>query len=146
MVLFFEHREFPWTMGRCYQMLPTNSQKHIHNHTQNPLIVERKFLFRTIIFRSAAMLNFQGVYCCWEFRNSAHQLSLLVYPIICDQFYIDPRWLFGISEASTVSLVISLSHLLKASQIQFQKINLLSKMIGKRGSPTTSLTGPSPAH
>ena len=36
-------------------------------------------------------------------RNSANQLRLVAYPIIYRGF-IHPRWLFGISEPSTVVL------------------------------------------
>ena len=38
---------------------------------------------------------------CWWFRNPANQLRLVVYPNICS-FFKHPRWLFGISEPSTV--------------------------------------------
>ena len=36
-------------------------------------------------------------------RNPANQLRLVVYPIIYDGNLHHPRWLFGISEPSTVS-------------------------------------------
>ena len=49
---------------------------------------------------------------CWWFRNPVnspvegtvvYQVRLVVYPIIY-RFFLHPRWLFGISEPSTVSL------------------------------------------
>ena len=41
-----------------------------------------------------------------SFGNPANQLRLVVYPVIYDRFQHHPRWLFGISEPSTVSLKI----------------------------------------
>ena len=86
------------------------------------------------------MLNFQGVYCCWWFRNPANQLSLVVYPIIYDQFCISQMVVWDFWSINSI-----ISYLTKPPTQGYSntisKIWFAVKMIGKQGSPTTSLRG-----
>ena len=80
-------------------------------------------------------------------RNPANQLSLVVYPIIYDEFLKYPMWLFGISEPSTVGIPTPEDHHLdsrRLSQLRGEKLNMVLKhlsngMILQVGSPTRNI-------
>ena len=70
-------------------------------------------------------------YCWWD-RNpgSIHQLRLVVYPIILLGF-MHPRWLFGISEPSTVPLRIQPGFLVRVILHVYYKMTSKTSRVAK---------------